>query len=1014
MHGNGNGNGTQLPRPLPLVGRRDELQRLFRVFGAGSEGGALRVLVGEGGVGKSRLAQTLAEEASRRDWRVVHGRAYPVEQGVPYAVMADAFVPLLRELDASTLTVLSRGREADLRRLFPALGVEAESDRGGLDPDELRTRLFWSFGTLLQRLGEREPILVVLEDLHWADSSSVSLLHFLVRHLEGDGVRIVASSTAEDRPRNPRLLEMERSLESLDRLERLDLQPFGLAEIETLLNLVFRVSGPAVSEFADRLFGWTRGNAYFVEQTLRSLVESGRLHRRDGTWMGWEARDLALPSTIRDAVAARFGDVSEAALDTAHVMAALGRPARLDILREVTGVDRDGLASVVEELVASGAVEEIEREGRVLLQFLHPLTRETLYRGMALTRQRLLHGRIVTALETVYGSDAAEHADELAFHLSRTPGMGDPRMVRYLEVAGQGALGRHANGEAADYLDAALRSAESMEAALDDPEAVHRIRRALTRAQTRMGRYEDARRNWERLLLHAEESGDAAARANALRHLGLISTWQGRHAEGLEHLAAARSAVPPGASALGARIELAAGITLQQLGRAQESRDRILAALKLAQEVGDDSLLAWVHRALALINTFSGNTQYAREHARHALELGRATNDARVVFWGEWVLASLEGLTQGPRPMEPWLAAARDSAKRLGSPVLDLHVDEMELEYLYFTGDWDAALRLGARAIDLARSLNQRALLVRLLVWTSSVYVGRGDLDRAAELVEEATDVAGIRGASAPHSADIHAAVPALIGQTTLRMAQGRLEEAVESGHAGLALAEASGYVIWALHRLLPVVGEAYVRLDDVVRAEQVMDRFTEEGRKMDHRLSLVWAKAAHALVTRHSGELVEATRLLGEAADAMEAIGIPYEAARIRRQYAGRLAELHRDEEAAEQLARVHQEFERLGAEPELRATLGMFDENDIVRPRRQGARTGGVVLSPREWEIAELVAQRKSNKEIARILGISYRTVTTHCQNIYQKVPMDGDTSRKRVQLGDKVREGRLGPAG
>ena len=92
--------------------------------------------------------------------------------------------------------------------------------------------------------------------------------------------------------------------------------------------------------------------------------------------------------------------------------------------------------------------------------------------------------------------------------------------------------------------------------------------------------------------------------------------------------------------------------------------------------------------------------------------------------------------------MEPWMAAARRTARELGSPVLDLFVDELEVEYLYFSGDWDGALALGTRAIELARSLHQDALLVRLLVWTSSVYVGRGDLAGAEELIAEAVQFA--------------------------------------------------------------------------------------------------------------------------------------------------------------------------------------------------------------------------------------------------------------------------------
>ena len=296
----------KLPRELPLVGRKADVERLFGAFGAGAAASRVRVITGEAGVGKSRLARTLAAEATRRNWRVLVGRAFPVEQGVPYAVMADAFVHHLREMDQASLTVLARGREADLWRLFPALGdADAPLDEG-LEPDELRTRLYWTFSSVLKGAARRTPLLVVLEDLHWADPSSLALLHFLARQLEGAEVRFVATSTAEEREQNPDLLRLERSLESLGLLDRMELSPLELSATEQLLQEVFGMAGPPVSEFAQRLYGWTRGNAYFLEQTLQALVQQGQLYQRDGTWLGWESPELILPSTVRDAILARF------------------------------------------------------------------------------------------------------------------------------------------------------------------------------------------------------------------------------------------------------------------------------------------------------------------------------------------------------------------------------------------------------------------------------------------------------------------------------------------------------------------------------------------------------------------------------------------------------------------------------------------------------------------------------------------------------------------------------------
>lgn len=998
----------RLPRELPLVGRKAELEQLFACFGTGPQASRLRILTGEAGVGKSRLARNVAAEATRRGWRVLVGRAFPVEQGVPYAVVADAFVGWLREMDEASLTVLARGRESDLRRLFPALGGLSPLPDEGLEPDELRTRLFWTLSSVLSAAARRQPVLVVLEDLHWADASSLALLHFLARQLESPEVRFLATSTAGERERNPHLLQTERSLESLDRLERLDLPPLDLAATEQLIREVFGMSGPPVSDFAQRLFGWTRGNAYFLEQTLQALVQEGQLHVRDGTWLGWESPELILPSTVRDAILTRFHGLDPLAREVADTMAVVGRPTPARLVEDVLDSPRDQVALAVQQLVERGVAEERLRDGYVLLQFRHPLTRETLYRGLGLTRRRLLHQRVASALEAMHGAAAEAHADEIAFHLTRGGGEeADPRTARYLWLAGASALDRHADQEAASYLASALEAMGDGGNGGGGAEALE-VRALLGRALTRTGRYGEAEEVWTDLQARAEQAGDREGQAHALRALGLLAYWGGHHTEALERLDAARDLDPP--HGLAAKIQLAAGMAFQQLGRPMESRERILRSLEHASAAGDPALAARANWALALVNTWIGEPEQARHHGRQAVSLGEESGDLGVVFWGQWALASLEGLVGGPEPMRPWLEAARTTSEALGSPVLALHVDELALEYDYFRGEWDEALALGTRAIHQARTLNQKALLVRLLVWTSSVYIGRGDLERAGALVDEACALAGVSGGFTPQTRDVHAAVPALIGRTALLMARGELEEALRVGEGALAVAEASGYVIWVLHRLLPLVGEAHVHLRDLEGAERVRRRMVEEGRRMDHRLSLVWATAAQALITWWSGNIREAVDLLKEAADAMEDIGICFDAARIRRQLAGRLAEVGRDQEAAAELRKAHDVFRRLGAGRELQRARDMFAEIDRTAPRRTAQGAVGGVVTGREFEVASLVAERKSNQQIAASLGMAVRTVTTHLTNVYAKLELPGSANQKRALLGDMVREGRL----
>lgn len=1009
-------SAARLPLELPLVGRKDELDRLFTLFGSGSGTHPLQVISGEAGVGKSRLAMVVAAEAERRGWTVLRGRAYPVEQGAPYALVADAFLPFLQEMGQDRLTVLSRGREQDLHHIFPALGMGAPDRFDGMDMDELRARVFWTFRGLLNGVSASTPLFIVLEDLHWADPSSLALLHFFARQLDTDHVRMVGTWTAGQGTAATRVAELAQSLRAQGVLDQLELPPLELTDTRVLIETVFGMSGPPVADFARRLFGWTRGNPYFLEQTLKALVHSGALHREEGTWLGWDSQEMVLPSTVRDAVLVRTLDLSPLAQDAADVLAVLGRPSPPALIQGVLArgsgeVDRASVGRAVEELVQRGLVEESSQDAQVLLRFYHPISRETVYRRLSLTRRAVLHDQVAAALETHYGNELEKRADEIAYHLLQGGReSGDSRAVRYLTLAGRQALQRHADAEAVSYLSAALDTA-SPPALAADQEA--ETRRLLAHAYARTGNWARSEELVQDLHAAAEAAGDQVGVARALRQLGLVAFWQGNHDEAVERLDNGLDVLPAGEPVLRVQMQLTAGMAFQQMGRPAESRDRILKALDVAESVGNEALLGRVHRALALVCTWTGDTSGAREHAHMALELGNRSGDRNVVFWGHWALASLEGLIGGPGPMRPWLDKARASSKEVGSPVLRLFTDELELEYLYHSGDWDGALALGSRAIKLGRSLSQRALLARILVWTASVYLGRGDFERADELISEAESLAGVAGSAEQPARDIHAAVPALIGRTQYYLSQDMGKEALETGAGALAIAEASGYVIWVLHRLLPMMAEAFVRVRDLEGAAEVRDRLFREGQRMDHRLSQLWARGTDALITWWSGELKESTEELRQASEAIEAMGFTYDAARIRRQYAGRLGEMGDRDGALAELRAIHPVFERLGAEPELRKARAMFSELDARRPIVSRT-TGAEVLSSREFEIAALVAERASNKQIASTLDIAVRTVTTHLTNIYKRLEMEGSAASKRAELGDMVREGRLsGPS-
>jgi DNA-binding CsgD family transcriptional regulator len=203
----------------------------------------------------------------------------------------------------------------------------------------------------------------------------------------------------------------------------------------------------------------------------------------------------------------------------------------------------------------------------------------------------------------------------------------------------------------------------------------------------------------------------------------------------------------------------------------------------------------------------------------------------------------------------------------------------------------------------------------------------------------------------------------------------------------------------------MPLVAEAYIQLRRAEDVAEVSRKLRAEGERMRHPLALAYADTGDAMAAWQAGNIEEAADLLRGAAEGLEAIGIVPEAARVRREIAARLIELDRRDEALAELRRVHEVFGRLGARPELEKTRAQFRQLDARPPSRLVAE-GTAELTGRESEIAALVAGRRSNKAVAKALGISPRTVTTHLSNIYRKLEVGS-----RGELVDMVREGRLG---
>jgi DNA-binding CsgD family transcriptional regulator/tetratricopeptide (TPR) repeat protein len=1006
-----------MPKPNEqlLVGRSAELALLSRTIDEAAKGAGRSVfLVGEGGIGKTRLAAAAADLAAKRGWSVAIGRAYPVETGVPYALFSDALLTLVRKLEPGTLAVLTRGGAAELSYLFPSLGAPGERERAsaGADPSELKARLLWNFTQFLGRLSAKQPLFIVLENLQWADASSLELLHFVARQIESQKIVLLGTYNEAERDSNPVLRSTEQSLLRLGSLTVQKLAPLQIADVEDLVHQMFEVDKNSTRHFSAMLYEWTRGNPFFVEETLKSLVDSGALTKRDGRWTGWEMETLELPSTIRDVIKGRVDRLSPAARKLANLAAVIGARAAHDTLANVAGMSETEIIAGLDELLAQRVLEEPGSVDAICYDFTHPLLQQVIYADLGQARARTLHATVAEALENAYGDAALSHSDELALHFARAHSQPLARKaVRYLYAAGRGAIERYANREAANYLAAALDHLDK-DPAISDASR-EEILSTLARIRQRLGEYDAAMSLWTRARGEAVARGEAGAIADIEHRMGLACYWSGKYADALAHYEAGLSSASASDDrATIVRLRLAKGVALQDLGRLKEAQAEVESALASAAEGGmhNDSLLSRAHRALLLLYTWTGPLDLAREHGRQAIAHAETARERMLEWTAHWGMALLAGVSGDAPIFLEHLAASDRLAEQMHSPLLPLWSAELLVQYHSGTGDWDAAIEIAERTIASAKTLSQRTLLPRLYVWSALIYLWRGSEDKAKEYFDEAWKLAGAEKAGSLEGAgdralDVPSIVPAHLGMASYYLAKGNSTEAVRIGEAGLAIADRTGYLVWALQWLLPIIGDAALTGRDFATAATHLARMRRDAGRLKHRLGLAYADACDGLLARfRDHDPARAIELMQSAVEQLEALPFPPQAARIRRRLAGAFVEVGDREEGMRQLRKAHDVFARVGATVELEGTREEMRELGL-RPPPKSVTTGAAGLTGREIEIARMVATRKSNKEIGGALRISARTVSTHLSNIFVKLSVGS-----RGELADFVRQNGL----
>ncbi|MBX5449925.1 helix-turn-helix transcriptional regulator [Thermogemmatispora sp.] len=973
-----------------LVGRERELAWL-RSLEEKSRTGCLQValIAGEPGIGKTRLLRELARWARQQGTTVLQGGASGAEGMPPYLPFLEALGQHIRNASMDALRLQAGAMTSVLATILPELSLRLGESTSSypLPPEQARLRLFEAVGLFLNAIATSQPLLLVLDDLHWSDQASLDLLCHVAQHQPTARLLILgAYREGEVMHRNA----FERALSELERLRLLTMICLKPLTAEAVAELASGYLGAAVDPAVSRLLAaQSEGNPFLAEELLRGWLESGVIaQQQDGTTYGLVASNPSLlPSSILSAVRLRLAHLAPATVELLRSAALIGRTFDAALLGSVAGQDEERVEEWLEEAVQARLIDQLPTTSVAApshFAFSHDMIRECLAREVRATRRHRLHTLIGQALEQRLARSnaiaSAQQLAELAFHFARS---GDPESgAAYARRAARQALQTYAPAEALAHERTALQLLS-----LNDPRRGPWLLELGTAALLAAA--------WSEAI-DAFQRAQEWGRCHGDQHLaGCAALGLGRAYWRQERIAPARIALEEAVTALSSQttpdtvealVELGSLLVLS-LHQQEEALTCLERALALARQLGERRLEAASCRALGNLLARSNQLQRGLPLLEQALSLALSLGEALEVAECCACLTMAYGwygeLDRRAQLFPLWL----EYAGRCHDPYQLRHLYTHLASSYALRSQWsetDEALDRSQALVEQLASPEPAALLQ----WTRGLLLApRGHLTEAEDLITTALAwyrqhafqslawwlgglgfVQAIQGKEQEARACL-AELEALVNPLPA--------ESMPLAHALCFMAAISAVLAdqtWAARlypRLLPfrgqfhsfsvdrllgtlavLTGDLAAATDHLARAEAVARRF---GLGFE-LASTLGTRALLVLARDGSPGMAQARALLEEAVALSQSTGNSALAQLLQRQWQELVC--HREQATS------------------------------LSRPTSLPLPAG---LSRREAQVLRLVAQGKSNRQIAAILVISERTVANHVRNIFNKTGVD-----------------------
>jgi class 3 adenylate cyclase/tetratricopeptide (TPR) repeat protein len=712
-----------------FVGREGEVAELRGAVDESLGGyGRLVLIVGEPGIGKTFTAEETATYAQLRGAQVLWGRCYEGEGAPAYWPWVQIVRAYAHDREPGLLVAELGPGAADIAQIVSEVAdrIPGLPPPPARDPEQARFRLFDSITTFLRNASNARPLLLVLDDLHWADKPSLLLLQFVARELRGSRLLILGTYRDVELGRRHPLVQTLGELAREQTSRRILLRGLTERDVSRFVEVAAGVTPPP--KLIHAVYQQTEGNPFFVNEVVRLLVAERRLDRPDDAF-----RTVTIPQSVREVVGRRLDRLSDACNAVLSVASVVGREFGRDVLDRVADAGADDVLDTLEEAVAARVLVEVP-SGVGRYAFSHQIIRQTLYEELSPSQRIRLHRRIGETLEEMHVHLVEAHVAELAYHFTEGAQAGGDvaKAVDYSVRAGRRAVAQLAYEEGAEQFESAL---QAMELLPGDDALRCDVLLSLGEARNASGEFEKGKEPFRSAATIARSRGDAVSLSRA----GL---------------------------GFGGRVVPAGTVDAEGIALLEEA----LGALE-----GDPSLRAIVLGRLAMELYWTGDRDRMDSLSREAVEIARTTGETATLGYA---LESRHWALWGPDDLDERLAVAREIARlseRAGERELDLQARQWLICDLLESSDVAGADRELATHERLAVEMRQPFYLWRTVRWHAMRALMRGDLAAGERLMNEAATIG-----SRSQDADVLSAYGAQLA--ILRREQGRileLEEAV-------------------------------------------------------------------------------------------------------------------------------------------------------------------------------------------------------------------------------------------